>query len=82
MDFIGNIPSLAAELVRRTAALAADTSDADMDDDAAEELDVVEMDRGTPQPATSVEVRAHDGGAVRGPSTRALSERRAEPQTP
>ena len=50
VDFIGNVPSLAAELVRRTAALTTDTTDLDMDDDAAEELDVVEMDRGTPQP--------------------------------
>ena len=50
VDFIGDVPSLAAELVRRTAALAADTSDADMNDDEAEELDVVETDRGTPPP--------------------------------
>jgi two-component system chemotaxis response regulator CheB len=50
VDFTGSVPSLAAELVRRTAALTADLTDVDMDDDAAEELDVVEMDRGTPQP--------------------------------
>jgi two-component system, chemotaxis family, protein-glutamate methylesterase/glutaminase len=49
VDFVGNISSLAAELVRRTAVLAADMSETNMDDDA-DELDVVEMDRGTPDP--------------------------------
>jgi two-component system chemotaxis response regulator CheB len=50
VDFIGDVPSLANELVRRTAALAADHSEIAMTDDDAEELDVVEMDRGTPDP--------------------------------
>ena len=50
VDFVGNVASLAAELVRRTALLAADTSETDMSEDEDEELDIVEMDRGTPDP--------------------------------
>lgn len=49
VDFVGDIPALAAEIIRRTATLAADLSEAPMEDDA-NELDVVEMDRGVPDP--------------------------------
>jgi len=50
VDFVGEVSALASELVRRIAVLAADDSEANMSDDGADALDVVEMDRGTPDP--------------------------------
>jgi two-component system chemotaxis response regulator CheB len=50
VDFVGEVSALASELVRRIAVLAADDSETDMSDDEADALDVVEMDRGTPDP--------------------------------
>jgi two-component system, chemotaxis family, protein-glutamate methylesterase/glutaminase len=50
VDFVGSVDALAGELRRRVAALASASGDTNMDDDEGDELDVVEMDRGTPDP--------------------------------
>lgn len=52
VDFVGNVDAIAEELVRRTRALAADQQEGDVADGFADELDVVEMDRGSPDPDT------------------------------
>ncbi len=50
VDFIGDVPALTGELVRRTRELAADPPlELDVSDDS-DDLDVVEMDHGTPDP--------------------------------
>jgi two-component system, chemotaxis family, protein-glutamate methylesterase/glutaminase len=50
VDFIGDVPALTVELVRRTRELAADPAvELDVTDDS-DDLDVVEMDHGTPDP--------------------------------
>jgi two-component system, chemotaxis family, protein-glutamate methylesterase/glutaminase len=50
VDFVGTVDALAGELRQRVAALASATGDTNMEDDEREDLDVVEMDRGTPDP--------------------------------
>ena len=50
VDFIGDVPALTTELVRRTRILAADPA-VELDvTDQSDDLDAVEMDRGTPDP--------------------------------
>ena len=50
VDFVGDIPALTNELVRRTRILAADPAvELDVADES-DDLDAVEMDRGTPDP--------------------------------
>ena len=48
VDFVGNVDAIAAELIRRVAALASERGANDMANDESDELDVVEMDRGSP----------------------------------
>jgi two-component system, chemotaxis family, protein-glutamate methylesterase/glutaminase len=48
VDFVGTVDALAGELRKRVVALASLPGDTNMDDDEREDLDVVEMDRGTP----------------------------------
>ena len=50
VDFVGPVDALASELRQRVASLASVTGDTNMDDEHREDLDVVEMDRGTPDP--------------------------------
>jgi len=50
VDFIGDTSALAAEIVRRTRLLDSEPAETDVSDDEADELDVVEMDRGAPDP--------------------------------
>jgi two-component system chemotaxis response regulator CheB len=50
VDFVGDVDALAAELVRRTRELCADRTEDFMPDQHGDELDAVEMDRGTPDP--------------------------------
>jgi len=50
VDFVGTPAALAHELVRRTMALDSEQNGAEPDDECADELDVVEMDSGTPDP--------------------------------
>lgn len=50
VDFIGDLSSLTTELVRRTRILAADPAVEPDVTDQSDELDAVEMDRGTPDP--------------------------------
>ncbi len=50
VDFVGDVPALTKELVRRTRILAADPAvELDVADES-DDLDAVEMDRGTPDP--------------------------------
>lgn len=50
VDFVGDLPALTTELVRRTRILAADPA-VELDvTDQSDDLDAVEMDRGTPDP--------------------------------
>jgi two-component system chemotaxis response regulator CheB len=50
VDFIGSPTALAHELVRRTMALDSEELGGEPDEECADELDVVEMDSGTPDP--------------------------------
>jgi two-component system chemotaxis response regulator CheB len=50
VDFVGTVDTIARELVRRTELLAADKMEDVVSDHAGDELDVVEMDRGTSNP--------------------------------
>ena len=50
VDFVGTVDMIARELVRRTALLAADKTEDLVSDQSQDELDAVEMDRGTSNP--------------------------------
>ncbi|HUQ82783.1 MAG TPA: chemotaxis protein CheB [Gemmatimonadaceae bacterium] len=50
VDFVGTVDALADELRARVAALTAMPGDTDMENENGDELDVVEMDSGTPDP--------------------------------
>jgi two-component system chemotaxis response regulator CheB len=49
VDFIGDVPALASELVRRADALASNAADANIRTDDVDDLDAVEVDVGTPR---------------------------------